>query len=94
MVWCDASDVAIGVALQAGGHTMEDAAWLREAADWRHVTARGSDQGPELSCSLADADLVAHDGFADSDWMAWQCCVKLVTHLSWRLSEAGSQALS
>ena len=37
IVWCDASDVAIGVALQAGDSIVEDAAWLRETDDRRHI---------------------------------------------------------
>jgi len=36
-VWCDASSLALGVCLQIGGHTVEDASWLRKADDAAHI---------------------------------------------------------
>ncbi|XP_065189499.1 uncharacterized protein LOC135820118 [Sycon ciliatum] len=36
-VWCDASDLAYGVVLEAGGVTVEDRAWLRAKDDKRHI---------------------------------------------------------
>ena len=29
-VWCDASNLALGVALKIGGRIVEDAAWIRK----------------------------------------------------------------
>ena len=37
VVWCDASDVALGVVLEIGGRIAEDAAWLRKANDTAHI---------------------------------------------------------
>ena len=36
-VWCDASSLALGVALEIGGVIVEDAAWLRKVADVGHI---------------------------------------------------------
>ena len=36
-VWCDASDLALGVVLEADGHDIEDGTWLRERSDKRHI---------------------------------------------------------
>lgn len=37
VVWCDASSLALGVILEMGGVTVEDAAWLRKKNDFSHV---------------------------------------------------------
>ncbi|XP_029643257.1 uncharacterized protein LOC115217646 [Octopus sinensis] len=37
IVWCDASSIAIGVVLEVGGVTVEDAAWLRKMDDCSHI---------------------------------------------------------
>jgi len=37
VVWCDASDVALGVALAVDGRVVEDAAWLRKEHDTAHI---------------------------------------------------------
>ena len=36
-VWCDASSLAVGVALEMDGRLIEDAAWLRKASDCAHI---------------------------------------------------------
>ena len=36
-MWCDASDLAIGVVLEIDGRTAEDAAWLRKKHDHSHI---------------------------------------------------------
>ena len=36
-VWCDASSIAVGVALEMGGAIVEDAAWLRKEDDFDAV---------------------------------------------------------
>ena len=36
-IWCDASSLAIGCALEIEGHIMEDAAWLRKKNDGAHI---------------------------------------------------------
>ena len=36
-VWCDASSLGIGVAVQIGGAVVEDAAWLRKRGDVTHI---------------------------------------------------------
>ncbi len=36
-VWCDASSLAIGVALEMSGVEVEDAAWLQKADDQHHI---------------------------------------------------------
>ena len=36
-VYCDASSIAIGVALESGGSTIEDASWLRKPNDASHI---------------------------------------------------------
>ena len=36
-VWCDASDVAMGVVVEIGGVKVEDAAWLRKKDDFQHI---------------------------------------------------------
>ena len=37
IVWCDASDVALGVVLKIGDRVAEDAAWLRKERDSAHI---------------------------------------------------------
>ena len=36
-VWCDASSIAIGVAVEVGGHVVEDNSWLRKEDDCSHI---------------------------------------------------------
>ncbi|KAK3870778.1 hypothetical protein Pcinc_024023 [Petrolisthes cinctipes] len=36
-VWCDASSLALGVAVEIGGQTVEDAAWLQKKDDSGHI---------------------------------------------------------
>ncbi|XP_067930525.1 uncharacterized protein [Watersipora subatra] len=36
-VWCDASNLALGVSLEVDGYTIEDAAWLRKEDDGAHI---------------------------------------------------------
>ncbi|XP_067927933.1 uncharacterized protein [Watersipora subatra] len=36
-VWCDASNLALGVSLEVDGYTVEDAAWLRREDDGAHI---------------------------------------------------------
>ena len=36
-VWCDASSLAIGVALEINEAIVEDAAWMRKASDYNHI---------------------------------------------------------
>ena len=37
VVWCDASSIASGVALEIGGVMVEDRAWLRKGDDYHHI---------------------------------------------------------
>ena len=37
VIWCDASSLALGVLLEIGGATAEDAAWLRKKGDSAHI---------------------------------------------------------
>lgn len=37
VVWCDASDLALGVALEIDGTVIEDASWLRKKNDVQHI---------------------------------------------------------
>ena len=37
VVWCDASNIAVGVALEVDGEIIEDGTWLRESDDTRHI---------------------------------------------------------
>ncbi|XP_068240110.1 uncharacterized protein [Palaemon carinicauda] len=37
VVWCDASKIAMGVALEINGKIAEDAAWLRKKDDFNHI---------------------------------------------------------
>lgn len=37
VVWCDASNIAIGVVLEINGKIAEDAAWLRKKDDFNHI---------------------------------------------------------
>lgn len=36
-VWCDASSIALGAAIEIGGAVVEDGAWLRKPADVGHI---------------------------------------------------------
>ena len=36
-VWCDASDVALGVVVEIGDTVAEDAAWMRKKDDYSHI---------------------------------------------------------
>ena len=36
-VWCDASDLAMGVILEVGGTEVEDASWMRRKDDYNHI---------------------------------------------------------
>ena len=55
-MWCDASDLALGVVLEVGGHTIEDQAWLRPADDKRHVNIS------ELDAAIHGLSLAAQWG--------------------------------
>ena len=37
IVWCDASSIATGVALEIGGVVVEDRSWLRKETDYHHI---------------------------------------------------------
>lgn len=37
VVWCDASDLALGAMVEIGGVVVEDAAWLRKKEDFNHI---------------------------------------------------------
>ncbi|GFO16630.1 Pol polyprotein [Plakobranchus ocellatus] len=37
VVWCDASNLALGVVIDIGGVTAEDATWLRKKDDYNHI---------------------------------------------------------
>ena len=37
IIWCDASSIAIGAALEVKGNIIEDASWLRKTDDSRHI---------------------------------------------------------
>ena len=37
VVWCDASDLALGAMVEIGGGVVEDAAWLRKKDDFKHI---------------------------------------------------------
>ena len=52
-VWCDASDIAVGVALERHGNIVEDCSWLRERGDKRHINVA------ELEAALKGLTLAA-----------------------------------
>ena len=56
VVWCDASDLALDVVLEVGGHTVEDQAWLRPADDKRHINIS------ELDAAIHGLSLAAQWG--------------------------------
>ena len=35
--WCDASDIAVSLALEVGGDIVEDGSWLHKPDDKRHI---------------------------------------------------------
>ena len=37
VVWCDASDLAMGAVLEVGGVEVEDASWMRKKDDYSHI---------------------------------------------------------
>ena len=37
VVWCDASDLALGVVVEIGGVIVEDSSWLRKKDDYNHI---------------------------------------------------------
>ena len=51
-VWCDASNVAIGVVLECNGEVVEDQCWLRRADDQQHINVAEL-QGATKALSLA-----------------------------------------
>ena len=52
-LWCDASSLAIGCAIEAGGDVIEDSSWLRKADDGNHINIA------ELEAVLKGLNLVA-----------------------------------
>ena len=43
-VWCDASSLALGAALEIDGKIMEDASWLRKKDDGEHINVAELDE--------------------------------------------------
>lgn len=37
VIWCDASDIGLGVVVEVDGHVIEDRSWLRPAGDTPHI---------------------------------------------------------
>lgn len=73
-VWCDASSLATGVALQIGDAIVEDAAWLRKKGDAMHVNVAELDaviQGINLAIrwNLEVVEVVT-DSATVRGWMA------------------------
>ena len=58
-VWCDASNLAIGVVLEINGVVVEDAAWLRKTDDHHHINVA------ELEAVLKGVNLCVKWGVKD-----------------------------
>ena len=56
VVWCDASDLAMGVILEIGGTEVEDASWVRKKNDYNHINVA------ELEAVLKGINLCAKWG--------------------------------
>ena len=74
VVWCDASDLALGVMLEVGGHTVEDQAWLRPADDKRHINISELDAAIHgSSCAVGHTTTAVDDRLQD-------CCKLAARH--------------
>jgi len=57
-VWCDASNLALGVALEIDGSIVEDASWLRKSSDSAHINVA------ELDAALKGINLAIKWGLS------------------------------
>ena len=53
VIWCDASDLAMGAVLEVGGVEVEDASWMRKKGDYTHINVA------ELEAVLKGVNLCA-----------------------------------
>ena len=56
VIWCDASDIGLGVVVEVDGHVFEDRSWLRPAGDTRHINVS------ELEATIKGLNLVVRWG--------------------------------
>ena len=65
-IWCDASSISVGCALEINDQIVEDAAWLRKKDDTAHINAeRGK------SSHKVEHERIKHcDRFCNSVWLA------------------------
>ena len=59
ILWCDASTLALGVCLDVDEQRIEDASWLREVNDCRHINL------VELEAVVKRLNLAIAWGFSD-----------------------------
>ena len=62
-VWCDASDLALGVLLEIDGFEVEDGAWLRKQNDYNHINVA------ELEGVLKGVNLAVKWGLSEIEVM-------------------------
>ena len=58
-VWCDASSLAMGIAVEIEGVLVEDAAWLRKKGDFNHINVS------ELEAALKGVNLAIKWGMSE-----------------------------
>lgn len=70
VVWCDSSNIAMGVLLEIEGKGIEDAAWLRKKGDVNHINVA------ELESIIKGVNLALKwgltqpdDRFCNSEWV-------------------------
>ena len=67
-LWCDASDLAYGVALESDGSIIEDGCWLRPPEDKRHINLAELEaviKGLSLAAKWNVYQRATHDRFED-----------------------------
>lgn len=63
VVWCDATNTAIGVLLEMESQGIKDAAWLRKKSDYNHINV------VELEAILKGVNLALKWSLKDIDMM-------------------------
>ena len=81
-VWCDASSLAVGCALEIGGRIVEDAAWLRKKEDGAHINMAELDsvlRGVNLAVkwNLEELEIVTDSATV----FGWLKSILLSTHM-------------
>ena len=87
-VWCDASSIGLGVAVEIDGEIVEDAAWLRKQHDYHHINVA------ELEAALKGVNLAIKWGLTSiqiiTDSATVQGWVKLVLSEEKRVKTKGA----